>query len=275
MAAIGRSPAPTAMAPSVTAARMSAPVLRAMHVFERAASRPSVPARHASGRRQIDRLAADHARALRPRRRARATARNRRSAHRRPRRSGSSAGGGCARTANASVSSAVAREDRQPIAVHDVRRRPPAPQRVVVHRRQIVVDERVRVNHLDGDAAAGSASACASATARRGRAGAFGGRQRQARPQPLAAGRARSSASRSASSGGVSCARRRRPSERVVDRVSQLRQIRRRGLARRAARRVIVRRRASSEMRAVLEFAALGHHLDAALGGAELVVAIA
>ena len=44
---------------------------------------------------------------------------------------------------------AVAGEDRDAVAVDDVQRRPSAPQRVVVHRRQIVVDQRVGVNQLD------------------------------------------------------------------------------------------------------------------------------
>ena len=44
----------------------------------------------------------------------------------------------------------VAGEHGDAVAVDDVQRRPSAPQRVVVHRRQIVVDQRVRVDHLDG-----------------------------------------------------------------------------------------------------------------------------
>jgi hypothetical protein len=43
---------------------------------------------------------------------------------------------------------AIAGEDRQPVAVDDVCRRPAAPQRVVVHGGQIVVDQRIRVDHL-------------------------------------------------------------------------------------------------------------------------------
>ena len=45
---------------------------------------------------------------------------------------------------------AVAGENRDAVAVHDVQRRTAAPQRVVVHRRQVVVNERVGVNELDG-----------------------------------------------------------------------------------------------------------------------------
>ena len=52
----------------------------------------------------------------------------------------------------------IAGEDRDAVAVHDVQRRPSAAQRVVVHRRQIVVNQRVGVNELDG-AAPRSASA--------------------------------------------------------------------------------------------------------------------
>ena len=45
---------------------------------------------------------------------------------------------------------AIAGEDGDAFAVDDVQRRPASPQRVVVHRRQVVVDERVGVNQLDG-----------------------------------------------------------------------------------------------------------------------------
>ena len=77
---------------------------------------------------------------------------------------------------------AVAGENRDAVAVDDVQRRPAAAERVVVHRRQIVVDERVRVNQLDGarggqrevDAAAvacarRAATASAAASVRTGR----------------------------------------------------------------------------------------------------------
>jgi hypothetical protein len=43
----------------------------------------------------------------------------------------------------------VAGEDRDVLAVADVARRPPAAQVVVVHRREVVVDERVGVDELD------------------------------------------------------------------------------------------------------------------------------
>ena len=44
---------------------------------------------------------------------------------------------------------AVAGEDRHAVALDDVQRRSSAPQRVVVHGRQVVVDERIGVDHLD------------------------------------------------------------------------------------------------------------------------------
>jgi hypothetical protein len=44
---------------------------------------------------------------------------------------------------------AVAGEDRDVLPVGDVARGAPAPQVVVVHRGQVVVDERVRVDELD------------------------------------------------------------------------------------------------------------------------------
>ena len=43
----------------------------------------------------------------------------------------------------------VAGENRHAFAVHDVRRRPPAPQVIVIHRRQVVVDQRIGVDHFD------------------------------------------------------------------------------------------------------------------------------
>ena len=82
---------------------------------------------------------------------------------------------------------AVAGENRHALAVHDVRRRPPAPQIVVVHRRQIVVNQRIGVDHLD------RARRRHRRVARRGfgRADrlrhAFGAREHQQRAQPLAA----------------------------------------------------------------------------------------
>jgi len=44
---------------------------------------------------------------------------------------------------------AVARQNRDAVAVHDVQCRPAAPQCVVVHGREIVVNKRVGVNELD------------------------------------------------------------------------------------------------------------------------------
>ncbi len=45
---------------------------------------------------------------------------------------------------------AIAGQDGDAVAVHHVQGRPAPPQRVVVHRRQVVVNERVGVNQLDG-----------------------------------------------------------------------------------------------------------------------------
>ena len=44
----------------------------------------------------------------------------------------------------------VAGQDRRRLAEHLVAGRPAAAQVVVVHRRQVVVDQRVGVDHLDG-----------------------------------------------------------------------------------------------------------------------------
>ncbi len=44
----------------------------------------------------------------------------------------------------------VAGENGERFAVDDVHRRPPAPELVVVHRRQVVVHERLGVHELDG-----------------------------------------------------------------------------------------------------------------------------
>ena len=79
---------------------------------------------------------------------------------------------------------AVSREDRDAVAVHDVQRGPAAAQRVVVHRGEVVVNERVGVNQLDGarrwkrigDRVVGGAAA----------ADGVRGGQGQQRPQPLA-----------------------------------------------------------------------------------------
>ena len=82
---------------------------------------------------------------------------------------------------------AVAGQDRDAVAVDDVQRRPSAAQRVVVHRRQVVVNQRVGVNQLDGarrrEAHPRSASVCGSMSADRVRGG-----EREQRPQALAAG---------------------------------------------------------------------------------------
>jgi hypothetical protein len=57
----------------------------------------------------------------------------------------------------------VAGEQRGRLAERDVAGRPAAPHRVVVHRRQVVVHERIRVDHLDG--AAGASTSAGSAPA--------------------------------------------------------------------------------------------------------------
>ena len=75
----------------------------------------------------------------------------------------------------------VAGQNGDAVAVHDVQRRPAAPQRVVVHGRQVVVDERVGVNQLDR--AGGRQREVA-----RGRVDGLRGRERQHGPQALAAG---------------------------------------------------------------------------------------
>ena len=75
----------------------------------------------------------------------------------------------------------VAGEDRQGLAEDHVAGRPAAAQVVVVHRRQVVVDQRVGVDHLD----ARRRAACARS---RRRPTASHGGEREDRPEPLAAG---------------------------------------------------------------------------------------
>ena len=77
----------------------------------------------------------------------------------------------------------VAGEDGHRLAELLVRRRPPATEVVVVHRRQIVVDERIGVHELDG---AGGVDRVLGLAAHR-----LARRQRQDRAQPLAAGHER------------------------------------------------------------------------------------
>ena len=83
----------------------------------------------------------------------------------------------------------VAGEDRHALAEDDVRGRPAAAQRVVVHRRQVVVDERIGVNHLERagrrqrQRVRGLVGVLAELLGDR-----FGGGERQHRTQPLAAG---------------------------------------------------------------------------------------
>ena len=77
---------------------------------------------------------------------------------------------------------AVAREDGDPFAVHDVQRRLAAAQRVVVHRGQVVVDERIGMDHLDR--AGGRQREIDSRRSGHG----VGRRKREDRPQTFAAG---------------------------------------------------------------------------------------
>jgi hypothetical protein len=79
---------------------------------------------------------------------------------------------------------AVAGENRHALAELHVRRRSPAPHRVVVHRRQIVVDERVGVDQLDGTRGR-ERQPVRFGVAGRHR---FCRRQSEQRPQPLPAG---------------------------------------------------------------------------------------
>ncbi len=79
---------------------------------------------------------------------------------------------------------AVARQDRDAVAVDDVQRRPSAAERVVVHGGQVVVDERVGVDELDG-ARRRKRAASTGVPARLTASAAASG---QERPQPLAAG---------------------------------------------------------------------------------------
>ena len=92
-----------------------------------------------------------------------------------------------ARTSNASVSRRIAGQDRRRLVERLVAGRPAAAQVVVVHRRQVVVDQRVGVDHLHR----------AGRGHRRRRVGpaGLGRHQRQERPQPLAARPAGCSAS--------------------------------------------------------------------------------
>ena len=97
-----------------------------------------------AGRLQIDRLAADHPGRRRPPRAIACIARSFRAAtirsvrRRLPREQRKRFG-----------LEPVSREDGDAVAVHDVQRRPASAQRVVVHRRQVVVNQRVGVNQLD------------------------------------------------------------------------------------------------------------------------------
>ena len=88
---------------------------------------------------------------------------------------------------------AVAGEDRHALAEADVVRRPSAAQRVVVHGRQVVVDQRVGVNQLER---ARRRQREAQASRRLGAEDGVGGGQRQERTQRACRRRAARSASR-------------------------------------------------------------------------------
>ncbi len=79
----------------------------------------------------------------------------------------------------------VTGENRQAFAVDDVVGRSASPQRVVVHGRQIVVDERVGVNQLEGARGRHRCRACAFQMIG---IGGFSRCKRQHRPKALAAG---------------------------------------------------------------------------------------
>ena len=116
-----------------------------------------------AGGLQIDRLAADHAGGARGVAPITSMTRSLRAA------SAGSRGRRLAREQRERLGvQAVAGENRHAVAVDDVQRRPAAPQRVVVHRGQVVVDERVGVNQLDR-ARGGQRAPCAAAPASRRR----------------------------------------------------------------------------------------------------------
>ena len=83
---------------------------------------------------------------------------------------------------------AVAGQDRHAFAEDHVAGRPSAAQRVVVHRGQVVVDQRVGVNELERAGGRQRQRAPLRRRLRRWPRDRFGGREREQRPQPLAAG---------------------------------------------------------------------------------------
>ena len=72
---------------------------------------------------------------------------------------------------------AVPRQNRRRLVKRLVTRRPPAPQVVVVHRRQVVVDQRIGMNHLESTGRAHRRPGIAATG--------FGRHQAKHRPQPL------------------------------------------------------------------------------------------
>ena len=139
-----RSSAPAMIAPADADARISAPVLRAC--IARRPSASSVDARPGACPAACRSIAWPPTMPRRRPRRRRCCERRAASARPAP----DPCAGRLARQQRERFGlQAVAGENRHAFAEHDVERRPPASQRVVVHRRQIVVDERIRVDHLD------------------------------------------------------------------------------------------------------------------------------
>ena len=83
---------------------------------------------------------------------------------------------------------AVAGENCHALAVNHVRRWPPAAQVIVIHRREVVVDQRVGVNHLERAGRRHGGVARGGCRSAHGLRDALGAGQYQQRPQPLAAG---------------------------------------------------------------------------------------
>ena len=110
----------------------------------------------------------------------------------------------------------VAGEDREGLAEDLVRGRPPAADVVVVHRRQVVVDQRVGVDHLDGRRHRQRQRAIEAAALRRG--------EGERRAQALAAPE-RAVADRLGESRQVTGDRREHPIEKGLDQDGGLAQI--------------------------------------------------
>ena len=81
----------------------------------------------------------------------------------------------------------IAGKNRLTLAKHHVRRRPPTPQRVIVHRREIVVHERIGVDQFDCACGGERQLARLVVIESRVRCHGFGGGEDEQRAQPLAA----------------------------------------------------------------------------------------